>query len=82
VGLLLTLWIMVGLPMLILMTIWNGVPLPYGIPFANGPWAVLGFAANIGFVYVLPLWLFLKVQTQRRTQQAKAGLSYGAEPRQ
>ena len=50
---------MFGPLLLVCMTIWNGWPLPDGIPLQNGPIAVLGFVALVSFVYALPVWLIV-----------------------
>ena len=70
-ALLWTLWWMIGPLLLVCMTIWNGWPLPYGIPLQNGPMIILAFFALTSFVYVLPVWLFV---SGRKRNLGKAGV--------
>jgi hypothetical protein len=66
------LWLFVAPVMLMLMDGWNGRPLPVGIPWENGPWAVAGFIVFFIFIYLLPIILIaLHWRDYRRAVRAE-----------
>ncbi len=65
-----------GTLLLVLMTAWNGRPLPAGVPTEALP--LVAFVVMVGFVYALPLWLLLKEREYGRARQERSGfLGYG-----
>ena len=70
-ALLWTLWVMFGPLLLACMTLWNGWPLPYGVPFDNGPLALAGFVLVVSFIYLLPLWLIWSTPKAKMTSETE-----------
>ena len=72
-------WMLFGTLLLVLMTAWNGVPLPAVVPTQG--WPLTGFILVVAFVYLLPVWLvlrdrhFAQVVGERPSYAAYAGVT-------